>query len=310
MSYADYLRKQRNIFSAVWLQFSHAYKDSRREIFLFFEGQDDLTFFMPEIRRRANQSSVAISPFVCQGKRSVLRLIPVVRRRLDNNWRALFFVDKDVDNIVNQSRTTPDPYLYETDLYSIENYLVSSDTFSWFWTDILRLNPRDPRLAFFEKLYELLYEKTMQALTALMAWSIFHRKKGRRPNLNNLNMSKIFKLDSSGRLHRQGKVLSLLDQYCGVITPPSSWRGIRASARKLKTYRRKEYIRGKFEIWFFVHFIKLVIEILQSMGAPKTFPSLPSLQLALTEDNAIAVLAGRMPLPPSASHFLDSTWPP
>jgi hypothetical protein len=308
MNHVDYLRQQRDVYASAWLQFSHAYRKASAEIFAFFEGHDDLALFMPELRRRGQHTSIAIRPFVCRGKRPVLKLIPVVRRRLDRPWRALFFVDKDIDNFINPVKEKNDPFLYETQWYSIENYFVSEETYRWVWTDLLRLSDLDPRLEKTLEIYRILYKRFSLFATTLMAWSLFHRKHGRRPNLNNLNLSKLLRLDSSGKMLRQGKFGKLLDQSCGVATPPRSWRSIRAAANQLRQHEKKSYIRGKFELWFFLQFTKLSMQILPTMPPPKHGNTTPSTAFTLTPENAVTLLSGRGQFPPDAIEFLDIVW--
>jgi hypothetical protein len=120
MSFVDSLRKQRRNPPAVWIQFTMAYQDGMSDVYVFFEGGADYTFYMPEIRRRWNGRG-QVRPFDCDGKENVLALIPRVTRRLDHRWRALFFVDKDIDDILGLA-ILADPFLFQTECYSIENY--------------------------------------------------------------------------------------------------------------------------------------------------------------------------------------------
>ncbi|NOJ78164.1 DUF4435 domain-containing protein [Myxococcus xanthus] len=310
MSYVDYLRKQRDVYAAIWLQFCHAYQKNSADVFVFFEGHDDLAFFMPELRRRGQNSALTIKPFVCRGKRTVLKLIPVVRARLDRPGRAIFFVDKDIDEFVGPPAWRPeDPFVYETKWYSIENYIVSEEAYHWVWTDLMRLSSADPRLGEMVKSYRYMSMRFVRIATVLMAWSLFHRKHGRRPNLNNLELSKLIRLDGSGRIVRHGKMLGLLDQLCGVASPARVWRGVRAAVEQFRRHDAKVYVRGKFELWFFVQFVRLSIEVLRAMPVPKSLNQNPDTRVMLTGDNAVTLLSGRGGgLPRDAIEFLDVAW--
>jgi hypothetical protein len=303
MSYTDYLRQQRGVYSSVWLQFSHAYQTKAADLFVFFEGHEDLAFFMPELRRSSEQAALSIKSFVCRGKRIVLKLVPTVRRRIDQPWRALFFVDKDVDDFLG-TQTRKDPFIYETKCYSIENYLVSEKIFGLIWTELLRLSDSDPRLGKIEQLYKAAHKRFVRSMTPLMAWSIYHRKHGRRPNLKNLDLSKFFRVTANGLLIKEKGFLNLLDRQCGIKTPTRSWRSIKLIAQQLQKHEPKIYIRGKFELWFFVQFVKSAIQLALTIPPPKIDPRQPSKTFTLTTENAVATLSGRCLPPPEFVAFI------
>ena len=82
---------------AIWLEFVGAYRVACFDLYLFFEGKDDFSFYQPYLRQVwSNKGS--LHGFNCQGKADVIQIMPKVKQKLDYPWRGLFFTDKDVDD--------------------------------------------------------------------------------------------------------------------------------------------------------------------------------------------------------------------
>ncbi|WP_145138099.1 DUF4435 domain-containing protein [Roseomonas gilardii] len=86
-----------------------------------FEGVDDKIIYGAWVRRI--NPEFYYEPFLCSGKKGVLRLkksTEVDLNGLEND--VYFFVDRDFDDLQGHS---PDSNLFMTDQYSVENYLVT-----------------------------------------------------------------------------------------------------------------------------------------------------------------------------------------
>jgi hypothetical protein len=97
MSFLDDLRAQRTSPQAAWLIFIGAFRKGTLDLFLFLEGHDDVSFYLPYVRLRWKNRGELL-PLVCKGKDAVVAIMPRVRSILDHAWRGLFFVDKDLDD--------------------------------------------------------------------------------------------------------------------------------------------------------------------------------------------------------------------
>jgi Protein of unknown function (DUF4435) len=143
MSFLDQLRALRTSPQAVWLEFVGTYRDACFDLYLFFEGKDDLSYYQPYFRQ-VWSSKGAFHGFNCEGKDAVIDMIAKVKPKLDYKWRGLFFVDKDLDDYCGYTRHT-DAYLYETECYAIENFIATRGTLAVIWTDLLSLPLNDAR---------------------------------------------------------------------------------------------------------------------------------------------------------------------
>lgn len=91
-----------------------------------FEGVDDKIVYHHWVNRI--NPDLEYEPYVCEGKRYVLRLLDAVNSDLNGLKDAVyFFVDKDFDDI---SEHPICDNLFVTDCYAVENYLVNPHTFA------------------------------------------------------------------------------------------------------------------------------------------------------------------------------------
>jgi hypothetical protein len=88
----------------------------------------------------------------------------------------------------------------------------------------------------------------------------------------------------------------------GVHNPPPSG-AIASQMRALRLADIKMWLRGKFELWFFVKFADRVSQALRenAIAGERPFPANP-----VTERNAFQELSGRVRYPRSLLLFLDN----
>jgi hypothetical protein len=126
MNFTEILRQARSAPTAVLHEFLTQYTATPGRVHAFFEGHDDQTFFVPALKRYA-PSDTKILPYCCNGKAQVCELFSQITTRIPGVKGALFFIDKDLDDILGRPWPT-DPRIFVTDVYSVENYLVSRNT--------------------------------------------------------------------------------------------------------------------------------------------------------------------------------------
>src|SRR5690349_18681648 len=119
MSFIDTLRSARSSRVAVLHEFWTQYDPRQRRLHAFFEGHDDSIFF-GRFLTWFEQQGLRVMPYRCEGKRRVYEAFDQITGRIPDIRNVLFFVDKDVDDILGIPWTT-DPRIFVTDVYSIEN---------------------------------------------------------------------------------------------------------------------------------------------------------------------------------------------
>jgi hypothetical protein len=246
MTFLDQLRALRTSPQAVWLRFVGAYQSGRLDLYAFFEGNDDLSYYQPYLRQKwAGRGQ--LHGFNCNGKDHVVGVMARVKQTLDHEWRALFFIDKDVDDFCGHARHS-DPFLFETECYSIENYITHPVTLSVMWTDLLCLPATDARLTEILKAYDAAYHSFVTAMKQVMAWIIHLRRSGCKVVLNDMSMDNVISIDREGKCSLKGgwadHILAASNTH-GAVYEPAAFAGVVA---ELDPCDPRTYIRGKFDL--------------------------------------------------------------
>ena len=150
------------------------------------------------------------------------------------------------------------------------------------------------------------YESFVDAMKRVMSFVIYLRRDGRRVVLNDVSISKVVALDADSRC-------SLRDGWAEHICAASNTHDVRidsvvadAIAVELESKAPKTYIRGKWELWFFIAFTLRVVSVLTEK---RPGDARISLRLQLSYANAIDVFAVRLLIPARLLEFLDRVLP-
>lgn len=315
MDYAESLRIERTrahaVFHTVIMELSNY---SSLTTLLFFEGEDDPAFYFPHIRAQ-NNSREYIS-FICNGRGEVIKTLELI----DEDGRAyshsLFFIDKDHNDFIGLSKSNA--RLFQTTFYSIENYLVSSDIINSYWVEVLHLDTLDKRKIKFIDYFNLTYKSFNKRMLTLMALVLIGRgyasKPARKLNLNNANFDLIFNINfESGMCKyatgagRQFAVATNVVDYSVIPKDYNKTTIKKIIINDLRSQECKKYIRGKYELWFFVRFLNFMTHKLSSKSESK----LSGLKRAtpkinFSKDAAVEYLAPRIACPKDLSSFLQN----
>lgn len=288
---------------ALWLQFVLLYRAGEDELYAFFEGREDCCFYLPELRRRTD-GRFAVVPIRCGGKQPLLDLIPRVRGTIDQQSRALFFVDKDFDDVLGVALPT-DRYVFATQHYSFENYLVSEAVLDVILDEIFQLPRGDQRRTTVLAEFRRGHASFLRKVLPIMAWLVVMRRRGLRPNVQNINLATIFALDG-GEVSRSKGVLGVLDLATGVTTDRGLLPDLRRTLRELRRLPAKSVVRGKFELWWLVQFL---LPIEQALGERVEGVPRNRVVVQVRHGNAAEVLSGRVMPPVDLRAFLDAAIP-
>lgn len=296
------MREGRTTPQSVWMLFLGAYKEACLDLYLFFEGKRDFAFYPFHVRRKW-KSQGEIHAFDCKGKKSVLWVMPKVKEKLDFQWRGLFFIDKDIDDICCGPKSD-DPYVYTTDGYSIESHIVGKDVLKIVWCDLFSLPANDPRRATMLNMFDIAYLSFIETMKEVMSWVIAHRRNGMDVTLSDIKINKIITVneDCSCTLIADWKSRITIN---GTQPIPLVSCDIHDAVRKeLSGLEPKIYIRGKFELWFFTLFVNKTYQIVNTndQGQERAKCS-----IQLQESNILEYLAPRIDAPHSLENFLSTS---
>jgi hypothetical protein len=241
--------------------------------------------------------------YKCGNKDGVYETYKKVSRIAKPQVITLFFVDKDFSDILNENY---DQYenIFVTDYYSIENYLVDEYMLQRVWNELFHFtNIVLPFAATLDKFQRELQEFYKNFLP-IIAWIIHLRRRGYHPNINNLSLIQIcsFTDDLILEMKDPSEITDIMERRCGVKTLPDFQMTISSISAELLSLEPKKYIRGKFELWFFVKFIEKLVHVLQESVKGSGGTLRVSTQIG--EGNAVEILGPRANIPTSLDKFL------
>jgi len=274
------------------------FKPAEQAIHIFFEGAEDMSFYMPRFRARS-VSMEATFTYKTGKKKDVLYVATLVDQRIRDSQspqKSIFVVDKDLDDILQTGVNGDGRLVFETNLYSIENYLVNRSNVEVFCQEILKISPNVAHRIGNE--FDALIQSYYPVARELMIYIIFHRLNTGRPNLNNITGGEIYEYQSGKwrffRLSSQRIVT--LDKHLGVATDFSKYLKQRGAIRKrLSAYSFKQYVRGKYELFFLIAFLK---QIVRDHSCKSVHPLIPA---SLCE-----ILAARSPDPAGFAGYVSA----
>lgn len=305
MIYVEGFRRERESPASVHFQFLLKATRFPNGIHAFFEGPGDLSFYTNFLHRFVTNAA-HVWEYKCGNKKGVYEVYSKIKK---GTWSGvmLFFVDKDLSDILEEDWEKA-ATIYTTDYYSIENYLVSEEMLLRIWSELFRFKQGELE---FDQVHSDKFcvelERFYQLVLPMMAWAVYLRRKGMRPNVNNINFTRFFDWSEDMTLVRSNEVqrvgeLKLLEQVCGVETPDSWVLEAEAIIQELSNLAPKTYIRGKLELCFFVRFVEKFLKFLDknmaNVGGGAT------LKTPLGEENAIEILGPRVSIPSSLEQFL------
>lgn len=301
MSFLDSLREARQSPAAAYQQFVLKYPKTVEDIHAFFEGRDDPSFYLSFLLQVVSDIS-KIHIYRCNNKQGVYETYKKAMRLTKKPSHVLFFVDKDHSDLMGEVYETA-VNIYVTDFYSIENYVVSEAMFRRVWEDFFNIiNLTIDYEVIVSKFREELQRFYKFALP-LSAWILFNKRKGLKPNLNNVKLSELYTFGQDLTLQTAStlKIINHLDRVCGIDCPNEPPFEFLLLMNELETIEPKRYIRGKYELWFFVKFIEKLILALNAETNNKN-PAV-KIRTQISESNAIEILGPRVQLPQSLRNF-------
>ena len=95
-------------------------------------------------------------------------------------------------------------------------------------------------------------------------------------------------------------LVSHLENVCGINSIDDVNSELSLVINELVNIEPKKYIRGKYELWFFIKFIEKMVFVLQSTTG-ESF----KVRTQIGEANAVEILAPRVQMPKSIENFLQ-----
>ncbi len=302
MSFTDLLRASRSGKTSVLHKFLTHYDPRSHRLYAFVEGDPDQSFYRLHLEKFAIDSS-NIFTYNCEGKARVYEVYQAILSRFPRCDRALFFVDKDVDDIIG--KTWPaDPRIFVTDTYSIENYVICPEAVRKYFRDFVKVRRVDIDMDLILNQFHRQAIRFHSMVLPIMAWIVVMRRSGNHVNLNNVDLGRLFVIRDGeiARLPRR-RTMEYLQRVTQTENVRCDWRSVRATCRELRRFVPKKYVRGKFEAWWFLSFINKVCEDIKRIAAEENGSFSPTVQLQ--QGAFIQLLGPAAPPPPVLETFLS-----
>lgn len=278
-----------------------SFKPDGREIYIFLEGRDDPSFIRVNVQRVAEPKALSVQTIILENKKEVLNAYDYFEQRFPDNPRLMFFVDKDHDDLIGETRGTKTQRgLFVTQHYSIENYLVSETAIAAILTDCWGLDSSNRAIAIACEKFREFQEQYRLTFLPWMAWLLATRRSGKKTNINNIP-DKILTVNQNYQiiLNCQPDLLTYLAKVCGIKTQPDN-TAIDSAIKELEALPTKVWLRGKQELWCLIAFIN---RLEQDAKAEKIKLKIRS-QIHI--DNIVEWLAPRLPCPLDLEDYLTT----
>ncbi|MBV5279443.1 MAG: DUF4435 domain-containing protein [Campylobacteraceae bacterium] len=294
-----------------YANFARAYsKTNPNIVYCFFEGDEDKKYYGTRITIKYERE---FQDFTCEGRDLVLKAKELIKNRKEyNKAKALFFIDKDYtdDTVENE--------LYVTPCYSIENFYSTEETLKKILQNEFNMNESDENFIKIVKLHTKSLDSYHNKLLFLNAWlSCQHdirisTKLSTRLNINEV-LKKYFKIDENMfdiNLNLKLNIFDdlenqeILENTLFTNAPKVTTDMIDSKIAYFNKIDKSCIFRGKFELKFFIDFLKRLKEEATSKHQ-KILTKKYKCALSFKLEDSISVLAQYSNTPTCLFQFLD-----
>lgn len=307
MSFLENLKNAAKSPLSVYIRFLQQYKKGDKSLHLFYEGNDDPSFYTNFIVNLLG-NEYRLYFYNCKNKDGVYSNYSKIDWRTYRKSRALFFVDKDHSDILG-IKYIEGINIFVTKYYSVENYLVNEVVFQRILRELASIGD-ETIINELTKVFIVQHKRYSDLMLLITSWIIYHRQLNSNLNLNNINLNHLFFFNDNLEVQRvtkplSRKILTYLDEKTKVSTSANSWKVILCIYRALiKIREHKVHLRGKFEVWFLIAFVDALIDQMnqgKNKGEKKVKMKVP-----LSINNSVALLATRIQIPEDMDKFFKT----
>lgn len=245
-------------------KFMTLYKKDSKIIYIISEGKEDQFYYSNFIQEylpdetwdfefiypnKENKSS--------SNKNKVLKCLKSIDWRKYNNKQIIFCIDRDLSDF--ETKKLPNlSNLYITDGYSIENSLINSNTFiRAFFENCHFCGCTSKNKDLLRKMYNDIYSQFYDYMINIMGWILFWKFQQLRPNLNNIEIKKLFQF-SDFKLECNSNFNSEYLHKCANVTYNKNIKNDKFAELFKKVDKNKNLIRGKYLLELFIELCKYV----------------------------------------------------
>lgn len=303
MDFLNILKSSLSEESVLKHDFLLCYDPSAKILHAFFEGKTDESFYGTYLRKSKPEDWL-LKTYVCGNKDGVYFHHEQLNHLHKKEQPLLFFVDKDIEDIIPFPRAV-DSNIHVTEFYSVENYLVTSDSIEIIWAEIFKQRSGTEVSAAIKHKFNEALEGFHELFYKVMGWTLFHRRQKNRPNLDCIITKNLFSLDENLNIApaftTPDKIYEHLDERTKINTDTQDLAEIELCETELREHAPKYVIRGHNEMDFFIEFYK---QLRATTSAASNKSIKPTVEI--TTGNVIDIMGPRTPQPSSLVSFLEA----
>lgn len=305
MGTVENLKKERESVNVLYAQFLIDYKKKEKLCFGFVEGKDDPSYYRNILNAIKRECKVVF--YSSGGKKKVKEMYDKISSNGNNpNDRIVYFMDRDLSDLINDPNLINDSHVYITDNYSIENDILNSDTLGAVMQDLLGFSSNSwEDIDKIKCLYDEQLSHFENEMLPIMANIVIWKRNNIESYYNNLKIRELFEV-------KDGKLLTIKDDddrikilYNISKVDYSNYDknntdnvvaeiNLNSSAHKI--------LRGKYLLTFFIMFCNSVFVEWENIGINK-----PTKGCKLNEQDFMKSIAPRARIPESLRDFFQKT---
>jgi hypothetical protein len=301
-SFLDRLKAERFAPIAIRHRYRIEYNETNNDVYAFFESTDDATFYRRYVLSQKRKDG-RVRIYYCGNKDSVWFHYEVAEK--ENKLRnALFFVDKDIDDLTGDSLPARS-HIFVTDYYSIENYLCTEEAVRTVLQELIFLPDEGTVYADIVEHFQTGLQQLAIHLRPIFAEVIQLRRAGAKVLFSDLGdtLSPCFQMETllPNPLPNWNEIFRVRCKYDPTSLVAADVTAIDTSLSIMPCHT---WLRGKFALWYFVQFIGNLWTSLQGRAINDRKKIKKNMELK--SDNVFVVMEGRHPTPMGLEQFIVS----
>lgn len=255
MSYLNKLRKSRSKAQVAYQDFILHTRANKDGLFCFFEGKDN-AYYISRVKKYINQYH-----FInCGGRENVLEVYKLINyHREYDKYKKGFFIDRDF----NPPLSPPNPEIFETSCYSIENFYVSINVFQEILKNHFHLSEISQEFDVCTRLFKERQQEFHNAVILFNAWyACLINRKNREQLQTGVNLD-----DKLPKGFIKFELDIITQEYNTETIKNKFTKALEVSdeilQEKIKEFRdceQDKVFRGKYELEFVLTIIELILQ--------------------------------------------------
>lgn len=306
MTQAENLRAERESRTVAYTLFLEEYNKHKPICYGFVEGKDDPSYYQCHIDNYL-PAGYKIRLFPTGRKECVKQTYDLFDWRSFDKKRIVFFMDRDLSDIIRDPHIINDSNVYITDQYSIENDIICSDTLEAVLRQLLGFaeTPQN-QIDTVIRLFEIAREKFDSIMLPVMANVIFWKKGGvLTANYRNVKINHIVSVQNGCLviLKTEEEIIRLIYKQSGLELALYNKEDVNNICREIVTKGCiRSIIRGKYLATFFIEFCNSVCRDCTRIAIKKTHKG-----CTISEVDIMRMIAPRCRISNSLRSFINDT---